>query len=182
MRTREDHRRAEGDPDDGGDRGPRKVLDPEHLPEHDADDQADGAADGSQRLLLALGRQTTAAVPRALEDLLATLPGGGHGPDYSLAPRGEKQPRQARATANAPRRNPHRSVTNRGLPESESRYDAVRARGSGSGVSRASISSRRDSRNGGRMMRVPSSPTGPSTVKPGPSSAISNRTPLGSRK
>ena len=48
------------------------------------------------------------------------------------------------------------------------------ARGSGSGVSRASICSRRSSRNGGRMILVPSSATSrPSTRKPGSSVASS---------
>ena len=57
------------------------------------------------------------------------------------------------------------------------------ARGSGSGVSRASICSRRSSRNGGRMILVPSSESSrPSTRKPGSSVASSYRTPPGSRK
>ena len=56
------------------------------------------------------------------------------------------------------------------------------ARGSGNGVNRASTSARCDSRNGGRMILEPNSSSGASTVKPGASSAISNSTPLGSRK
>jgi hypothetical protein len=47
------------------------------------------------------------------------------------------------------------------------------ARGSGSGVSRASIASRSDSSHGGRITFDPSWSSGRSTVKPGPSSAIS---------
>jgi glyoxalase family protein len=47
------------------------------------------------------------------------------------------------------------------------------ARGSGSGVRRASMRARSGSRNGGRMSRVPSSSTGPSTVKPGSAVASS---------
>src|SRR3712207_8491443 len=44
-------------------------------------------------------------------------------------------------------------------------------------------SARRCSRNGGWMIFEPSSSrVSPSTVKPGPSSAISKRTPLGSRR
>ena len=67
------------------------------------------------------------------------------------------------------------------MPDGAGR-EAQSARGSGSGVRMRSMAARCDSKRGGRMMLRPSSSTGPSTVKPGPSSAISNSTPLGSRK
>jgi len=56
------------------------------------------------------------------------------------------------------------------------------ARGSGSGVRRASISARRSSSQGGSTTLRPSSDSGTSWAKPGPSSAISYSTPPGSRK
>ena len=56
------------------------------------------------------------------------------------------------------------------------------SRGSGRGVSLATIAARCGSSHGGRITLRPSSSTGPSTVKPGPSVASSNRTPPGSRK
>ena len=56
------------------------------------------------------------------------------------------------------------------------------ARGFGSGVSSGSTRSRRCSKSGGSDSRSPRCSSGSSVVKPGPSVAISNRTPLGSRK
>ena len=50
------------------------------------------------------------------------------------------------------------------------------------GFSPASISARRGSRNGGSASFSPSVAIGSSVAKPGPSVAISNRMPLGSRK
>ena len=67
-------------------------------------------------------------------------------------------------------------------PANLRRHPLACTRGSGSGVSRCSISARRGSSCGGRMTTEPSCSSGTSTVKPGPSSAISNSTPLGSRK
>ena len=55
-------------------------------------------------------------------------------------------------------------------------------RGFGSGVSSGSTCSRRCSNAGGRESRSPRCSRGSSVVKPGPIVAISNRTPLGSRK
>lgn len=51
-----------------------------------------------------------------------------------------------------------------------------------SGFSRASISARRASRKGGSESRSPRASSGSSTANPGPSVAISNRLPPGSRK
>src|SRR5580700_10112445 len=51
-----------------------------------------------------------------------------------------------------------------------------------SGFNPASIWARRDSRNGGSASFSPSVSIGSSVAKPGPSVAISNRMPLGSRK
>ena len=56
------------------------------------------------------------------------------------------------------------------------------ARGSGSGVSTGSICSRRCSNAGGSESRSPRCSGSSSVAKPGPSVAISNSTPLGSRK
>ena len=56
------------------------------------------------------------------------------------------------------------------------------ARGFVTGVRTRSISSRRSSRNGGRISFSPRCSGSSSTPKPGSSVAISNRTPLGSRK
>jgi hypothetical protein len=50
------------------------------------------------------------------------------------------------------------------------------------GFNPASISRRRPSRKGGSDSLRPSDSTGSSAAKPGPSVAISNSTPLGSRK
>jgi hypothetical protein len=50
------------------------------------------------------------------------------------------------------------------------------------GLSPASISARRGSRNGGSARLSPSESSGSSTAKPGPSEAISKRMPFGSRK
>lgn len=50
------------------------------------------------------------------------------------------------------------------------------------GFNPASISARRGSRNGGRARRSPRLSSGSSAAKPGPSEAISNRMPFGSRK
>ena len=55
-------------------------------------------------------------------------------------------------------------------------------RGSGSGVSVRSTCSRYCSKLGGSERRSPSDSSGSSDVKPGPRVAISNSTPLGSRK
>src|ERR1700692_1344636 len=60
-------------------------------------------------------------------------------------------------------------------------HQAVRSVACSSG-SRASISLRRASRNGGSFKSRPSVSTGSSTAKPGASVAISNRMPPGSRK
>ena len=56
------------------------------------------------------------------------------------------------------------------------------SRGFRSGVSVGSICSRSSSNAGGSESRSPRDSSGSSAVKPGPSVAISNRTPLGSRK
>ena len=56
------------------------------------------------------------------------------------------------------------------------------ARMSGSGVSTGSMRSRRCSKAGGSERCSPSDSSGSSTVKPGPSVAISKSTPPGSRK
>ena len=70
----------------------------------------------------------------------------------------------------------HRATLARG-------YLAVLAgRGSGSGVRTCSSRSRSGSNAGGSESASPRVSTGSSAVKPGPSVAISNRTPLGSRK
>ena len=50
------------------------------------------------------------------------------------------------------------------------------------GFSPASIAARRGSRNGGSASFSPSVSIGSSVAKPGPSVAISNKMPLGSRK
>ena len=50
------------------------------------------------------------------------------------------------------------------------------------GFSPASISFRRGSRNGGSASFSPSASIGSSVANPGPSVAISNRMPFGSRK
>ena len=64
------------------------------------------------------------------------------------------------------------------------RQGKTRVSGGGlqSGFRPASISARRPSRKGGSARRSPSVSSGSSAVKPGPSVAISNSTPLGSRK
>ena len=56
------------------------------------------------------------------------------------------------------------------------------SRGFGSGVTDCSIRSRRCSKAGGSDRRSPRCSAGSSVAKPGPSVAISNSTPLGSRK
>jgi hypothetical protein len=63
-------------------------------------------------------------------------------------------------------------------------YDraAQLARGSGNGVSTGSICARRCSNAGGRISASPRCAGSSSVENPGPSVAISNRTPLGSRK
>jgi len=67
-----------------------------------------------------------------------------------------------------------------------SRFQAQRAaqasRGFVIGVSTGSTWSRRCSKSGGSERRSPRDSSGSSVVKPGPMVAISNRTPLGSRK
>ncbi len=62
------------------------------------------------------------------------------------------------------------------------RPDPARPAGRAAASGRASIWARCGSSVGGRITFEPSSSSGTSTVKPGPSSAISKRTPPGSRK
>jgi hypothetical protein len=64
----------------------------------------------------------------------------------------------------------------------ESRNFGEALHGLYNGFNPASISLRRASRNGGSDSLRPSASTGSSAAKPGPSVAISNKTPLGSRK
>src|SRR6185503_10871822 len=110
------HSRTDRAADDGGDRGPREILDPEQLAEDDAHGQSDGPAEKERtpkRLLVALGRQAAAAVPSALQDLLAALGGGGHRHGNSLTPRGREisptrpsEPADLAAASSAPRSPP----------------------------------------------------------------------------
>ena len=68
---------------------------------------------------------------------------------------------------------PTQSSSSAAMPRAYPPAAPLNARGSGSGVRRASISARRCSRNGGRISVRPSSSSGPSTVKPGSSVASS---------
>ena len=70
----------------------------------------------------------------------------------------------------------------RGLPNERSQRLAQLSRGFWIGVRSGSTCSRRCSNAGGSDRRSPSDSRGSSAVNPGPSVAISNSTPLGSRK
>ena len=74
----------------------------------------------------------------------------------------------------------------RNLPEALARLERVyrraATRGFSSGLTVASMSARRPSRNGGIESFSPRWSSSSSTVKPGEREAISNSTPLGSRK
>ncbi len=70
----------------------------------------------------------------------------------------------------------------RRLADADGQVFCHASRGFRIGVSFGSICSRSDSNAGGSESRSPSDSSGSSAVKPGPSVAISNSTPLGSRK
>src|SRR5215210_275849 len=70
----------------------------------------------------------------------------------------------------------------RGTRQRGERHERSAARGFGSGVSIGSRRSRRCSNAGGSDRRSPRDSSGSSVAKPGPSVAISNRIPFGSRK
>src|SRR5207253_3171494 len=71
---------------------------------------------------------------------------------------------------------------NEAMNESQVRAHAAVSSFVFSGLSPASISARRPSRNGGSDSFSPSVSSGSSVAKPGPSVAISKRMPFGSRK
>ena len=140
----------------GGDAILRGIIDMAHALNSDV--TAKGVARGSQlRALRALGCDA-AQGPLLAAPSDATEIGRLVVSPRRAAGEGARRPRAAR-------RAERRRVARR--QDCVAAAPVQSARGSGSGVRRAAICSRRGSRNGGRMSFVPSSSTGPSTVKPG---------------
>ena len=146
----------------GGDAVLRGIVDMAHALASEV--TAKGVATGSQlRALRAIGCD-------AAQGPLLARPGRA-GAIGRLVVSPPRCGRVARGAEGRNRRAPRPRPRRRPQPAQDPAYAALvrarSARGSGSGVSRAAISARRGSRNGGRMSFVPSSSTGPSTVKPG---------------